>query len=176
MDLIQVGVSVTGSKKKNPLRQSQGEPGMGLAAAAAGRCSLHLYMIAKHKFGDVTKFRIITSNKLENPRRHPFRHPGTGYRCCFAHSSQNFFCFSFISSTIVLESFPHLHPALFFRQSSVFLRNRTLIWTSCPIAVVLCSSKCYLQTVLDHSLFFHTNPLVLGFRRRVRRDDAIHEC
>ena len=69
MDLIQGGVSVTGSKKKNPLRQSQGGPGMGLAAAAAGRCSLHLYMIAKHKFGDVTKFRIIISNKPRNPRK-----------------------------------------------------------------------------------------------------------
>jgi hypothetical protein len=69
MDLIQVGVSVTGSKKKIPLRQSQGRPGMGLAAAAAGRCSLHLYMITKHKFGDVTKFRIIISNKPRNPRK-----------------------------------------------------------------------------------------------------------
>jgi hypothetical protein len=69
MDLIQVGVSVTGSKKKIPLHQSQGGPGMGLAAAAAGRCSLHLYMIAKHKFRDVTKFRIIISNKLRNPRK-----------------------------------------------------------------------------------------------------------
>ncbi len=48
MDLIQVGVSVTGSKKKNPLCQSQGGPCMGLAAAAAGRCFLHLYMITKH--------------------------------------------------------------------------------------------------------------------------------
>ncbi len=69
MDLIQVGVSVTCSKRKIPLRQSQGGPGMGFAAAAAGRCSLHLYMIAKHKFGDVTKFRIIISNKPRNPRK-----------------------------------------------------------------------------------------------------------
>ncbi len=35
-------------ERKNPLRQSQGGPGMGLAAAAAGRCSLHLSPIAKH--------------------------------------------------------------------------------------------------------------------------------
>ena len=142
----------------------------------------------------MTKFRIIISNKLRNLRKTsilPRRYGLSLLFCPFHFAAQvraitvvlpihlkNFLCFSFISSTIVLESFPHLHPALVFRQSSVFLRNQTLIRTSCPIAVVLCSSKCYLQTFLDrsHSFFIDANPLVFGFRRRIRRDDAIHEC
>ena len=168
-------MSVTGSRKKEYYASVPGRGQLGLAAAAAG----YICTQSKHKIRERDQFQNYNLQRNYNLQQASESqqdiHFATQVRA-IAVVLPIHLKIDFVSHSFRLQSSWSRSHTLFFRRSSVFLRNRTLIWTSCPIAVVLCSSKCYLQTVLDHSLFFHTNPLVLGFRRRVRRADAIHEC
>ena len=85
-------------EKKSPLSQS---------ARRAGRARPIQWRLHFVHF----VFGFITSNSrlAEN---YPLCHAGLSYCRCFPDSDRNSHCYSFLSPTFELASFPHLHPAI----------------------------------------------------------------
>ncbi len=111
-------------KKKNPLRQSQG----GAGPARRAKWSLHFVhnlCLVWPLFCDWLQNRKSRPKKTTTLPGLPRRY---GRRSCFAHSSENSPCFSYISPKMVLESFPNLHHVVFLQ--SIGLELIISSWTA----------------------------------------------
>ena len=96
--LMQVGVNVARSrKKKSPLSQSARRAGRGRPSGD--------YIFVHFVFGFITSNSRLAEN-------YPLCHAGLSYCRRFPDSDRNSHCYSFLSPTFELASFPHLHPAI----------------------------------------------------------------
>ncbi len=95
---MQVGVNVACSRKKKPSEsvRAAGRPGPADPVATTF-CTLCVWMYYPN------------SRLAEN---YPLCHAGLSYCRCFPNFDRNSHCYSFLSPTFELASFPRLHPAI----------------------------------------------------------------
>ncbi len=105
MDLIQVGLSVTGSLKPNPLRPSQGGA---CPARTHAKWSLHFI----HNLCLVWPlFCYLRSKGKSRPKKSTILPRRYGRRSSFSYSSKHSHRFSYLSPKNVLESLPNFFPS-----------------------------------------------------------------
>ena len=101
-----------GGGKRGPLQEKKSSE----SVRAAGRpgpadpvATTFLYTIWQR---DQVVFWIYYQSKSRPTENYPLCHAGLSYRRCFPYSDRNSHCYSFLSPTFELASFPHLHSAI----------------------------------------------------------------
>ena len=101
-----------GGGKRGPLQKKKSSESI----RAAGRpgpadpvATTFLYTIWQR---DQVVFWIYYQSKSRPTENYPLCHAGLSYRRCFPYSDRNSHCYSFLSPTFELASFPHLHPGI----------------------------------------------------------------